>query len=206
MIAVVDYGMGNLRSVAKALERAGAQVKVTSDAAEITGAQGVVLPGVGAFGACMDNLRARGLLAPVRSVIERGVPFFGICLGMQLLFEESEEFGPIAGLGILPGRVVRFPDRPDLPVPHMGWNTLRLRSPAPHLRGIEDGTFMYFVHSYFVVPKDPSIVAATTEYGLEFAAAVWAGNVFATQFHPEKSQRAGLQLLRNFLECVVKSR
>lgn len=202
MIAVIDYGMGNLRSVAKALERVGGEVRVSSDPAEILQAGGVVLPGVGAFGACMENLRSRGLVPVVREVVERGTPFFGICLGMQLLFEESEEFGPVPGLGILRGRVVRFPERPACPVPHMGWNNIRIRQPAPHLREVADGAFVYFVHSYYVVPADPAVVATTTDYAGEFASAIWRGNVFATQYHPEKSQRVGLQLLRNFVALV----
>ncbi len=203
MIAVIDYGMGNLRSVAKALERVGAQVEVTSDPSRIRTASGVVLPGVGAFGACMQNLQERGLEPVVREVIERGTPFFGICLGMQLLFEESEEFGRVRGLGVLRGRVVRFPERKDLLVPHMGWNQIRVCADAPHLRGIGTGAYVYFVHSYYALPADAKVVATTTDYGGEFASAVWSGNVFATQYHPEKSQRVGLQLLRNFVERVA---
>jgi len=197
-IAIIDYGMGNLRSVQKGLERVGAAAEVTRDAARIEAAAGVVLPGVGAFGACMDNLRAYGLVEPVRRVISRGTPFLGICLGMQLLFEESEEFGPVRGLGIFPGRVVRFADRPGLQVPHMGWNQIRKRQDLPHLRGIADGTFVYFVHSYYVVPADPSLAATSTEYGIEFTSAIARDNVFATQYHPEKSQAVGLKILENF--------
>lgn len=203
MIAVVDYGMGNLRSVAKALERVGGQVRVSSDPGEILEAKGVVLPGVGAFGACMENLQRRGLVGIVREVVQRGTPFFGICLGMQLLFEESEEFGPVPGLGILPGRVVRFPQRRDLPVPHMGWNRIRIRQRAPHLEGVMDGAFVYFVHSFYVVPADPALVATSTDYAGEFASAIWLDHVFATQYHPEKSQRVGLQMLRNFVALVA---
>lgn len=197
-IAIVDYGMGNLRSVQKGLERVGFAAEVTRDPQRIADAPGVVLPGVGAFGACMDNLRAYGLIEPVRDVITCGTPFLGICLGMQLLFETSDEFGPVAGLGIFPGRVVRFPDSPDLKVPHMGWNQIRKRQDAPHLRGIDDGTFVYFVHSYYVAPNDPALVATSTEYGIEFASAVARENVFATQYHPEKSQAIGLRILENF--------
>ena len=197
-IAIIDYGMGNLRSVQKGLERVGAAAEVTRDAARIEAAAGVVLPGVGAFGACMDNLRAYGLVEPVRRVISRGTPFLGICLGMQLLFEESEEFGPVRGLGIFPGRVVRFADRPGMQVPHMGWNQIRKRQDLPHLRGIADGTFVYFVHSYYVVPADPSLAATSTEYGIEFTSAIARDNVFATQYHPEKSQAVGLKILENF--------
>ncbi len=201
-IAIVDYGMGNLRSVQKALERVGAEAVVTRDGQTIRRARGVVLPGVGAFGACMENLRRFGLDELVLEVIDRGRPFFGICLGMQLLFEESEEFGPVRGLGVLPGRVVRFPASAERPVPHMGWNQIRVRPDVPHLRNIPDGSFMYFVHSYYVVPRGVEVVATTTEYGVEFASAVYWQNVFATQYHPEKSQRLGLALLRNFVELV----
>ncbi len=203
-IAIVDYGMGNLRSVQKALEKVGARAAVVSDADAIRAARGVVLPGVGAFGACMENLRARGLDGAVVDAIERGTPFFGICLGMQLLFEESEEFGPVAGLGILPGKVVRFAPHPDRPVPHMGWNQIRVRPDVPHLAGVPDGAFVYFVHSYYVVPGNPELVATSTDYGIEFCSAVYWRNIFATQYHPEKSQRIGLNLLRNFVALVER--
>lgn len=164
-----------------------------------------MLPGVGAFGACMDNLRAYGLVDSVRRVIARGTPFLGICLGMQLLFEESEEFGPVPGLGIFPGRVVRFPERAGLQVPHMGWNQIAKRKNPPHLHGIETGAFFYFVHSYYVVPADPDLAATTTDYGIEFTSAIARDNVFATQYHPEKSQAAGLTILENFGAFVANS-
>lgn len=202
-IAIIDYGMGNLRSVQKGLERVGFPAEVTRDAARIEAAAGVVLPGVGAFGACMDNLRTYGLIETVRAVINRGTPFLGICLGMQLLFEESEEFGPVPGLGIFPGRVVRFPDTSGLKVPHMGWNQIRKLQTPPHLRGIDDGAFVYFVHSYYVVPADPALTATTTEYGIEFTSAIARDNVFATQYHPEKSQAVGLKILENFGALVA---
>ena len=202
-IAIIDYGMGNLRSVQKGLERVGAAAQVTRDAAVIAGAPGVVLPGVGAFGACMDNLRAYGLVDVVRHVIGRGTPFLGICLGMQLLFEESEEFGPVRGLGVFPGRVVRFGDRPHLQVPHMGWNQIRKQQDVPHLQGIDDGAFVYFVHSYYVVPAEPSLTATSTDYGGEFTSAIARDNVFATQYHPEKSQAVGLKILENFGAVVT---
>ena len=205
-IAIIDYGMGNLRSVQKGLERVGAAAEVTRDAARIEAAAGVVLPGVGAFGACMDNLRAYGLVETVRHVISRGTPFLGICLGMQLLFDESEEFGPVRGLGIFPGRVVRFADRPGMQVPHMGWNQIRKRQDLPHLRGVDDGTFVYFVHSYYVVPADPSLTATSTEYGIEFTSAIARDNVFASQYHPEKSQAIGQGILRNFARLVADDR
>ena len=204
MIAVVDYGMGNLRSVQKGLEKVGVRAEVTRDVARIDRADAVVLPGVGAFGACMANLRELGLVAPVLRAIEADRPFLGICVGMQLLFEESEEYGPVAGLGVLPGRVRRFADRATLKVPHMGWNQLSIHGDVPQLAGIDDGSFVYFVHSYYVDAGSPEIVAATTEYDVRFAAAVRRGNLFATQFHPEKSQSIGLRILENFGRLVAR--
>jgi glutamine amidotransferase len=205
LIAIVDYGVGNLRSAAKALERAGldtgiaTDVRVTSDAATLDRADGVVLPGVGAFGACMESLTASGLVPTVLRAVERGKPFLGICVGMQILFEESEEFGPIAGLGVLPGRVIRFRSK-DVKVPQIGWNSLRLTPGVEAFDGVPDGAYFYFVHSYYPVPADPALVAATTTYGdEEFCAAVARGNLIATQFHPEKSQKTGLRLLANFV-------
>lgn len=207
MIAVVDYGVGNLRSVSKALERVGGDVCVTSSPAEIERADAVVLPGVGAFAHCMDNLRAAGLEPCVRAAAASDRPFLGVCVGMQILFEESDEFGRVEGLGILPGRVRRFePDDPSLKVPHMGWNELDVKRRAPHLEGIEDGTRVYFVHSYYVETPDPRIVATTTTYGVEFVSSAWRGNVFATQFHPEKSQATGLAILGNFARLVAARR
>ncbi len=203
MIAVVDYGMGNLRSVAKALARVGADVEVTADARRIERAGGVVLPGVGAFGKCMENLRSAGLDGCVREVAKSGRSFLGICVGMQILFEESEEFGPVQGLGILPGRVKKFAPRDaGLKVPHMGWNTLELTRRVPALRGIADGAYAYFVHSYYVETDDPALVASTTPYGVSFVSSVARGSLFATQFHPEKSQDVGLKMLANFVEAV----
>jgi imidazole glycerol-phosphate synthase subunit HisH len=199
-IAVIDYEMGNLRSVQKALERVGATAVVTRDPDVIMGAAAAVLPGVGAFGTCMDNLRRHGLIEPVKIFVASGRPFLGICLGMQLLFEESEEFGPVPGLGILPGKVVRFAPDPEgkRKVPQMGWNGLAIEKRAPHLAGLKDGAQVYFVHSYYPVPADPEVVATTTDYGGSFASAVWQDNVFACQFHPEKSQAVGLRILANF--------
>jgi glutamine amidotransferase len=202
-VAIVDYGMGNLRSVQKAFERLGHAAEVTGDPERILAAPGVVLPGVGAFGACMENLAGRGLVAPVRETIARGRPFLGICLGMQLLFDESDEFGPVRGLGIVPGRVVRFAPDPARKVPHMGWNRLRVVRRVPVLDGIDDGAWVYFVHSYYPVPADPDVVVTTTEYGTPFASAVARDNVFACQFHPEKSQHVGLRLLENFVRLVA---
>lgn len=204
MIAVIDYGMGNLRSVEKALARSGASVVVTSDPRVIRGARGVVLPGVGAFGACMENLKSRGLEETVKAVVRDGKPFLGICVGLQLLFEESEEFGPVAGLRLFPGKVRRFdgPEVRGLKVPHMGWNRLKIRRRVPELEGIEDGASTYFVHSYYAEPSDSSLSVADTEYGIDFAAAIARDNMFACQFHPEKSQAVGLRILENFARRV----
>ena len=206
MINILDYGMGNLRSVAKALEHVGADVDVTSDPERIEDADGVVLPGVGAFGKCMENLRAVGLEGSVRAAAKSGKPFLGVCVGMQILFDESDEFGRVPGLGILPGRVRKFAPR-DLTqkVPHMGWNTLELRNRVPALRGIADGSYVYFVHSYYVETDDPTLIASTTPYGVAFASSVARGNLFATQFHPEKSQAVGLKMLANFAESVEQA-
>ena len=208
MIAIVDYGVGNLRSCAKGLERAGADAglsvhrRVNPSAAEIERADAVVLPGVGAFGACMTSLAESGLTDAVLRAAASGKPFLGICVGMQILFEESEEFGPVAGLGVLPGRIVRFRSR-DVKIPHMGWNALHVVKHTPALDGIDEGTYVYFVHSYYAEPSDPAIVAATSTYGSEtFTAAVARDALFATQFHPEKSQHAGLRLLGNFVRAA----
>ncbi len=202
-IVVIDYGLGNLRSVTKALESVGARVELTSDPRKITSAAGAVLPGVGAFSAGMRNLQSLGLLPAIRERIAEGRPLLGICLGLQLLFSLSEEHGLHEGLGVIPGKVVRF--RGELKIPHMGWNTI---SPVRHapaailFEGIPDDSFFYFVHSYYVVPQDPSVVAATTEYGTEFASAVTRDNLFAVQFHPEKSGELGLKILENFVHHV----
>ncbi len=205
MISVIDYDMGNLRSVAKALERVGAEVRVTRSARAVADSTHVVLPGVGAFGECMRNLDRYGLLGPITGAIGSGKPFLGICLGLQLLFDESEEDGPVEGLGVIPGRVVRFAkgrkeDGELLKVPHMGWNDIGIRKESRLLSGIEDGSYFYFVHSYYAAPDDPSVVLTTTGYGVEFASSVERDNVMACQFHPEKSQGLGLEMLRNFKE------
>jgi imidazole glycerol-phosphate synthase subunit HisH len=204
-IAIIDYGMGNLRSVQKGFAQVGVAADVTRDAALIERAAGVVLPGVGAFGACMDNLRQYGLVDSIRRVIERGTPFLGICLGLQLLFEVSEEFGPVQGLGVLRGRCVRFRERddPEFRIPHMGWNQIRRRQTPTVLSGVDDGAFVYFVHSYYVEPSDPSLIATVTDYGGEFVSSIARDNLFACQFHPEKSQRVGLRILANFGAQVV---
>jgi glutamine amidotransferase len=207
MIAIVDYGMGNLRSVHKAVERTGYEAQVTADPQEVLDASKIILPGVGAFRDCMHNLEEFHLLEPIIRSIEAGKAFLGICLGLQLLFEESDEFGLHKGIGVLPGRVTRFPedirdpetDQP-YPIPHMGWNTIEIKKDIPLFAGIESGSLFYFVHSYYALPKDPKDIAATTPYGIEFTCAVQHDNILAVQFHPEKSQAAGLRLLRNFGE------
>ena len=211
-VAIIDYGSGNLRSAAKAFERAAAEtgaaaeITVTADPEAVARADRVVLPGVGAFADCLGGLEAIGGMraALEDSVRDRGRPFLGICVGMQILFDESDEFGRVAGLGILPGRVTRFPADPEghRKVPQMGWNTISIRRPAPHLEGVADEAFVYFVHSYYVEPADDAVVATTTEYGHAFASSVWRDNLFATQFHPEKSQAVGLRVLANFARLV----
>ncbi len=203
MIAIVDYDMGNLRSVEKAFERVGADAVVTRDLRVIDGASHVVLPGVGAFKACMDNLERYGLVDTIIRNIESGKPFLGICLGLQLLFEESTEDGIHKGLGLIKGRVVRFPSNlkegeEELKVPHMGWNDIKRKKDSPLLRGVPDGSFFYFVHSYYAAPEDSSVILTTTEYGMEFTSSIAKDNILACQFHPEKSQTIGLQVLGNF--------
>ncbi len=198
MIAIIDYGMGNLRSVQKGLEKVGAAAIVTSDPSAIADAPKVILPGVGAFGDAMVELRRRDLVQPIRAAIDSGKPFLGICLGLQLLFEVGHEGGRHEGLGVLAGEVVRFQVPSPLKVPHMGWNQLKIERPAPLLTGLPDGVHTYFVHSYYVIPRDESIIAARTEYGGLFTSMVWRDNLFATQFHPEKSQADGLSMLKQF--------
>ena len=198
MIAIIDYDMGNVRSVSKALEKVGSEAVVTRDPLVIADASHIVLPGVGAFRDCMRNLEEYGLITPIMKSIASGKPFLGICLGLQLLFEESDEFGVHKGLGVIKGRVVRFKDAPGLKVPHMGWNEVTKAKDSALLEGIKDGEFFYFVHSYYAVPSDRSIDLTTTGYGVDFTSSVEAGNVMACQFHPEKSQKAGLRVLKNF--------
>lgn len=206
MIALLDYGSGNLRSVHKALLRVGADVRLVRQPEGVADADAVVLPGVGAFDDCLNALQRQDLLEATRQFIRTGRPFLGICVGYQALFERSEEFNSrAAGLGIFPGRVVRFTEQPSLKIPQIGWNQLEIVQPAcPLYRRIADGSYVYFVHSFFPQPADDSIVATRTIYGQPFASSVWRENVFATQFHPEKSQRVGLQLLRNFVELATK--
>jgi len=198
MIAIIDYGMGNLRSVSKAFEAVGHQAVVTRDVAAINNASHVVLPGVGAFGDCMANLAQSDLIESVRTAVQSGKPFLGICLGLQLLFTESEEFGTHKGLDIIPGKVRRFAADPALKVPHMGWNQVDVLRQCPLFAGIPSGSNWYFVHSYFVDPVDAQIAATTTTYGISFVSSIWKDNVVACQFHPEKSQAVGLKLIKNF--------
>lgn len=202
MIALLDYGSGNLRSVHKALRHLEADVKLVTRPAGLKDATSAVLPGVGAFDDCVNALQRQELLAACREFIRSGRPFLGICVGYQALFERSEEFNSCAaGLGIFKGTVVRFSEQPGLKVPQIGWNQIEITQPqCPILRGISGGSYFYFVHSFFPKPDDQSIVAARTLYGETFASAVWKDNVFATQFHPEKSQGTGLQLLKNFVD------
>ena len=205
MIALIDYGSGNLRSVHKALLQVGATVRLVRRPEEIGDASGLVLPGVGAFDDCIQALRQQELLEASRGFIHSGRPFLGICVGYQALFEASDEFNSHAiGLGHFAGRVVRFPSRPGLKIPQIGWNQLEIVRPdCPLYRGIPSGSYFYFVHSFFPQPADLAIVATRTDYGGDFASSVWKGNVFATQFHPEKSQKLGLQLLRNFVDLAA---
>jgi imidazole glycerol-phosphate synthase subunit HisH len=200
MIAIIDYGMGNLRSVQKAFEKVGHEAIVTSDPAQVAAAARVVLPGVGAFEDAIAELHRLDLVNSVRDAVDSGKPFLGICLGLQMLFDVSYENGRHEGLGIVPGEVVRFELPKEFSVPHMGWNQLAIRRPAPILAGLDEGTYVYFVHSYYVVPKDPQVTATETDYGGMFCSMIWRDNVFATQFHPEKSQAAGLRILKNFAE------
>lgn len=199
MIAVVDYGMGNLRSVSKALESLGAAVVVSGEASAIRKADKVVLPGVGAFPAAMRELKLRKLVDPVKEVIAQGKPYLGICLGLQLLFDRGEEGEGSEGLGVLRGSVRRFPESRTLKVPHMGWNQVTQIKTCPLLSGIDPESYFYFVHSYYGDPSDPSVIALETDYGVRFTSMVWKDNVYATQFHPEKSQAMGLKLLENFI-------
>jgi glutamine amidotransferase len=201
VIALLDYGSGNLRSVQKALIKTGADVKVVQRPGDIGDARAIVLPGVGAFDDCIQAMRKQELLEATRDFIRTGKPFLGICVGYQALFERSQEFNSCAaGLGIFRGSVVRFSDKPGLKIPQIGWNQINMLKPdCPLYRGIASGSYVYFVHSFFPQPADPSIVATETEYGEVFASSIWRENVFATQFHPEKSQEVGLRLLANFV-------
>ncbi len=203
MIAIIDYGMGNLRSVQKAFERVGYQAQVTRDRGQIASARGVVLPGVGAFRACMENLARYELTETICRVVRERKPFLGICLGFQLLFKESEEFGMQQGLHLFPGRVVGFQPNDGLKIPHMGWNRIEKKRESPFLEGISSGAYVYFVHSFYVVPEDGSMVATITDFGGPFVSSVATEHLFACQFHPEKSQEIGLRILKNFGQFVA---
>lgn len=204
MIAIVDYGMGNLRSVEKGFERFGFTVKVTDNPKDLKGAEKLVLPGVGSFQDAMEGLRQRNLIEPIKGWIRSGKPFLGICLGLQLLFSKGYEDGEHDGLDIIPGKVVRFDFSEDkengkLKIPHIGWNQIRIRNePAPILKNVPYNAYMYFVHSYYVCPDNDGVIATETDYGVRFTSMIWYKNIFATQFHPEKSQQWGLTILKNF--------
>lgn len=202
MIAIIDYGMGNLRSVEKGFQKVGIAARVVSDPQAIDDASAVVLPGVGAFRDCMRNLEQTLLAEPIVRSIQKGKPFLGICLGLQVLFTESEEFGICKGFNVFSGRVVKF--HAGLKVPHMGWNNVKIVKKPPILAGIHDESFFYFVHSFYVAPEDKNVIATTTDYGGTFTSMVWKDNIFATQFHPEKSQGTGLRVLKNFGEFIRK--
>jgi len=205
MIAIIDYDMGNLRSVQKAFEKVGYPAVVSRDPKVIRDASHIVLPGVGAFPDAMRNLDQLNLINPIKKGIEQGKPFLGLCLGLQLLFAESEEFGVHRGLDVVKGRTVRFQisghgTQAKLPIPHMGWNTIEIKTPSPIFKNVPNGSYFYFVHSYYVLPEDRRWISTTTEYGVEFASSIWKENIFACQFHPEKSQEQGLQLLAKFAQ------
>jgi imidazole glycerol-phosphate synthase subunit HisH len=201
-VVIIDYGMGNLRNVQKAFEKIGFAARLTRSKNEIGRASAIVLPGVGAFKDCMENLEKRGLIEPLLRSIEKGKPYLGICLGLQILFSESEEFGSHKGLNLIKGKVVRFVPDPEHKVPHMGWNTIEKKKEVPMLQGVESGDFFYFVHSYYVIPDQTQWVSSLTTYGKPFVSSIWKENLFATQFHPEKSQQKGLMVLENFVKSI----
>ena len=200
MIAIIDYDAGNIKSVEKALQKLGQEVVITRDAETILNADKVILPGVGAFGDAMNNLKKYNLDQVIYQVVEKNIPFLGICLGLQLLFERSDESKGVDGLGILKGEILRIPDQDELKIPHMGWNSLHLQNDGRLFRGLEENAYVYFVHSFYLKAEDEGIVKATTEYSTHIHASVEKGNVFACQFHPEKSSDVGLQILKNFVE------
>jgi len=201
-IVIIDYGMGNLRNVQKGFEKVGFEAKLTRNKKEIESASAIVLPGVGAFKDCMENLENYGLIEPLLGSIESGKPYLGICLGLQILFSESEEFGSHKGLDLIRGKVVKFKPNPERKVPHMGWNTIEKEKEVPFLQGIESGDFFYFVHSYYVIPEEAEWISTFTTYGKSFVSSIWKENLFATQFHPEKSQQKGLRILENFVKSI----
>lgn len=204
MIAMIDYDAGNIKSVEKAMLSLGEEVVITRDANTILSADGVILPGVGAFGDAMEKLRAYGLVEVIRKCVEKGIPFLGICLGLQLLFESSEESPGVEGLHILDGKILRIPDAEGLKIPHIGWNDLSFPNKGKLFQGLPENSYVYFVHSYYLKAADDGIVTATTEYGTHIHASVEKDNVYACQFHPEKSSDVGLQILKNFIEITRK--
>ena len=206
MLHIVDYGMGNLRSVQKAFEHLGVEAAITSHPSDLVEADRVILPGVGAFRDAIAELKRLDFVPAIRDVVASGTPFLGICLGLQLLFDVSYEDGEHEGLGIVPGKVIRFAPQPDLKVPHMGWNSLTFQQQHSILKDVAPGSHVYFVHSYHVVPTDPRVIAATSDHGGPFVAMIAKGNLTATQFHPEKSQKVGLQLLKNFAGLIADER
>ena len=201
-IVIIDYGMGNLRNVQKGFEKVGFEATLTRNKKEIGRASAIVLPGVGAFRDCMENLKKYGLVEPLLQSIEKGKPYLGICLGLQILFSESEEFGSHKGLNLIRGNVVKFKPGPEHKVPHMGWNTIEKEKEVPMLQGVGSGDFFYFVHSYYVVPEEAQWISTFTTYGKSFVSSIWKENLFATQFHPEKSQEKGLRILENFVKSI----
>lgn len=201
MIAIVDYGMGNLRSVEKGFKKLGVDARIVSEPSAVDDAGGIVLPGVGAFRDCIKNLAETKLADSVIKSITKGKPFLGICLGLQILFTESDEFGKCNGLDIFKGKVVCFP-KTGLKVPHMGWNTVNIKKKPPIFEGVEDNAYFYFVHSFYVVPESQDMISGTTDYGVTFTSMIWKDNVFAVQFHPEKSQESGLKVLKGFGKFV----
>jgi len=201
MVAIIDYDAGNMKSVEKAVQYLGEECRITRDAGEIMEADRVILPGVGAFGDAMEKLHRFGLVEVIRQVTAKHTPFLGICLGLQLMFESSDEAPGVEGLGILPGKIVAFPKKDGFKIPHMGWNSLQIRDGARMFQGVAQHSYVYFVHSFYLKAAEPSDVAATTEYITHVHASVERGNVFACQFHPEKSGEVGLQILKNF--CAV---
>ena len=201
-IVIIDYGMGNLRNVQKGFEKIGFEAALTRNKKEIGKASAIVLPGVGAFKDCMENLEKYELIEPLLQSIEKGKPYLGICLGLQILFSESEEFGSHKGLNLIRGNVVKFKPDPEHKVPHMGWNTIEKEKEVPMLQGVGSGDFFYFVHSYYVVPQEAQWISTFTTYGKSFVSSIWKENLFATQFHPEKSQQKGLRILENFVKSI----
>ncbi|MHC4877509.1 MAG: imidazole glycerol phosphate synthase subunit HisH [Planctomycetota bacterium] len=198
MIHIVDYGMGNLRSVQKAFESLGIEAAICTKATELADCEKMLLPGVGAFRDAIQELKQQDMVGPIHDHVAAGRPLLGICLGLQLLFDVSYEEGEWEGLGLVPGKVIRFEDQPDLKIPHMGWNTVKFEQQVPLYDGIDEGSYFYFVHSYHVVPDDDAVTATRTEHGVPFVSSIARDNLYATQFHPEKSQSVGLRLLKNF--------